>query len=169
RTARYNVEEKNWKLEKIEEINFTDTMEVESYNNIPEKIYNFPEAADYFAKPIKKVEEMNFFDITEEIRVRKAKGMSYNDLEVERHSIFAMPLMCVIVVLIGAIAGAFTKRSAGVASLGITIGVVLIYYIMASTGRSLGENGGIPAFAAVWSTSLFFLGISFFLYKKFNL
>ena len=168
-TARYNEKEKNWMLEKIEEINFSDTMEIESYNRITEKKYDFPEVADYFAKPIKKIEEMNFFDISEEIRIRRGKGMSYHDLEVERHSIFAMPLMCVIVVLIGAIAGAFTKRSAGVASLGITIGVVLIYYIMYSTGRSLGENGGVPPAAAVWSTSVFFLGISFWLYKKFNL
>ncbi|MCC6274697.1 MAG: LptF/LptG family permease, partial [Leptospiraceae bacterium] len=140
-----------------------------SYLKFPEKIYLFPESADYFAKPVRKIEEMNFLDLTEEIKIRKNKGIPYFDLEVERHSIFAMPLMCLIVVLIGSIAGAFTKRSAGVASLGITIGVVLLYYIFYSTGRSLGENGGIPPSVAVWSTSIFFLGVSVTLYKKFNL
>ncbi len=167
--AKYNASEKNWKLEKVEEINFEDSMGKINISKHPEKIYSFPESADYFAKPTRKIEEMNFIHLTEEIGIRKNKGIPYFDLEVERHSIFAMPLMCLIVVLIGSIAGAFTKRSAGVASLGITIGVVLMYYIFYSTGRSLGENGGIPPSIAVWSTSIFFLGVSFLLYKKFNL
>ncbi|MBE7412095.1 MAG: LptF/LptG family permease [Leptospiraceae bacterium] len=167
--AKYNANEKNWKLEKIEEIIFDENMNLKTYSKFAEKVYNFPESADYFAKPTRKIEEMDFLDLTEEIKIRKNKGIPYFDLEVERHSIFAMPLMCLIVVLIGSIAGAFTKKSAGVASLGITIGVVLLYYIFYSTGRSLGENGGLPPSIAVWSTSVLFLGISITLYKKFNL
>lgn len=167
--ARYNEAEKNWKLEKIEEIYFDEKMKVQSFTRYAEKIYNFPESADYFSKPRKKVEEMNLFEISEEITIRKNKGVPYSDLEVERHAIFAVPIMCLIVVIIGAIAGAYTTKSAGVMSLGISVGVVFLYYIMYSTGKSLGENGGIPPWAAVWSTSIFFFGVSFFLYKKFNL
>lgn len=167
--ARYNETEKNWKLEKIEEIYFDEKMKVQSFTRYAEKIYNFPESADYFSKPRKKVEEMNLFEISEEITIRKNKGVPYSDLEVERHAIFAVPIMCLIVVIIGAIAGAYTTKSAGVMSLGISVGVVFLYYIMYSTGKSLGENGGIPPWAAVWSTSIFFFGVSFFLYKKFNL
>jgi lipopolysaccharide export system permease protein len=168
-TAKYNETEKNWKLEKIEEISFDDNMKVKEYKRYDEKIYNFPESADYFSKPRKKVEEMNLFELSEEIMIRKNKGVPYSDLEVERHAIFAVPIMCLIVVIIGAIAGAYTTKSAGVMSLGISVGVVFLYYIMYSTGKSLGENGGIPPWAAVWSTSIFFFGVSFFLYKKFNL
>ncbi len=167
--ARYNETEKNWKLEKIEEIYFDEAMKVQSYTRYNEKIYNFPESADYFSKPRKKVEEMNLFELSDEITVRKNKGVPYSDLEVERHAIFAVPIMCLIVVIIGAIAGAYTTKSAGVMSLGISVGVVFLYYIMYSTGKSLGENGGIPPWVAVWSTSIFFFGVSFFLYKKFNL
>lgn len=167
--ARYNETEKNWKLEKIEEIYFDEAMKVQTYTRYNEKIYNFPESADYFSKPRKKVEEMNLFELSDEIQVRKNKGVPFSDLEVERHAIFAVPIMCLIVVIIGAIAGAYTTKSAGVMSLGISVGVVFLYYIMYSTGKSLGENGGIPPWVAVWSTSIFFFGVSFFLYKKFNL
>jgi len=167
--ARYNESEKNWKLEKIEEIYFDEHMKVKSYTRYGEKIYTFPESADYFSKPRKKVEEMNIFELSEEIVVRKNKGVPYADLEVERHAIFAVPIMCLIVVIIGAIAGAYTTKSAGVMSLGISVGVVFLYYIMYSTGKSLGENGGIPPWVAVWSTSIFFFGVSFYLYKRFNL
>ncbi|MBK7056069.1 MAG: LptF/LptG family permease [Leptospiraceae bacterium] len=167
--AKYNETEKNWKLEKIEEIYFDEKMKVQSYTRYNEKIYNFPESADYFSKPRKKVEEMNLFELSAEIEVRKNKGVPFSDLEVERHAIFAVPIMCLIVVIIGAIAGAYTTKSAGVMSLGISVGVVFLYYIMYSTGKSLGENGGIPPWVAVWSTSIFFFGVSYFLYKKFNL
>ena len=52
---------------------------------------------------------------------------------MERHAIFAVPLCVLIVVIIGAIAGAYTTKSAGVMSLGISVGVVFLYYIMYST------------------------------------
>ncbi|MBP9165650.1 MAG: LptF/LptG family permease, partial [Leptospiraceae bacterium] len=51
--AKYNETEKNWKLEKIEEIYFDEKMKVQSYTRYNEKIYNFPESADYFSKPRK--------------------------------------------------------------------------------------------------------------------
>jgi lipopolysaccharide export system permease protein len=88
-------------------------MKVQSYTRYNEKIYNFPESADYFSKPRKKVEEMNLFELSAEIEVRKNKGVPFSDLEVERHAIFAVPIMCLIVVIIGAIAGAYTTKSAG--------------------------------------------------------
>ncbi|MBK6608148.1 MAG: LptF/LptG family permease, partial [Leptospiraceae bacterium] len=91
--AKYNETEKNWKLEKIEEIYFDEKMKVQSYTRYNEKIYNFPESADYFSKPRKKVEEMNLFELSAEIEVRKNKGVPFSDLEVERHAIFAVPIM----------------------------------------------------------------------------
>jgi lipopolysaccharide export system permease protein len=168
-TAVYNPAEKNWKLLKIEEIIFDSNLQVTSFTKIPEKVYVFPEASDYFAKPIKKVEEMNIFELLEEVEVRKTKGMPYSDVRAEIHSIFAVPLMCLIVVVIGAIAGSFTKRSAGVASLGVTILVVLLYYILYSTGRSLAEQGGIPVALGIWTTPTLFFFASYFLYRKYNL
>lgn len=167
--AVYNSKENHWKLEKVEEIQFDSQMMVKSYNQFNEKVYVLPESADYFAKPIKKVEEMNFYELTDEMELRKGKGIPFYDLEVERHAIFAVPIMNVIVVIIGAIAGSMTKRSAGVASLGITIAVVLLYYILYSTGRSLAERGGLLPSVGVWSTSIVFLLLSFGLYKKYNL
>jgi lipopolysaccharide export system permease protein len=77
--------------------------------------------------------------------------------------------MSIIVVIIGAISGTFTKKSAGIASLGITIGIVLLYYILFSIGKSLAENGGIHPTIGVWFTPILFLVISLYLIRKFNL
>jgi lipopolysaccharide export system permease protein len=112
---------------------------------------------------------MNFFDLTEEIQIRREKGIPFADLEVERHAIFAVPLLCFIVVLIGAIAGGKTSKLAGVTSLGVTIVVTFGYYIIYSVFRSIGENGTINAGVSVWSTSILFLSVSYVLFKRMNL
>jgi LPS export ABC transporter permease LptG len=166
--ADYKIDSKSWYLTDIEEIHFDKNIEVTSYEKIPNKTYNFPEAIDYFSKPTRNPDGLNFWELGDEIEERKAKGIPYRDLVVERHATFAMPLMSFVVVTIGALAGALTKKSAGVASLGITIAVVLLYYIFYSTGRSLGESGGIPAFVAIWFTPALFIGGAYFLYKKMN-
>ncbi len=168
-SAKYEPSNHTWNLKKIEEINFTKEMKIASHKNHDEKIYTFPEGSDYFLKPIKKAEEMNFFELNAEISIRKNKGVPTADLEVERHAIFAEPIMCLVVVLIGSLAGGLTKKSAGVASLGITIGVVLVYYVFYSTLRSIGENGAILPSISIWTTSLVFLFTSIILFKKINL
>ncbi|MCB1141437.1 MAG: LptF/LptG family permease [Leptospiraceae bacterium] len=168
-SATYQKETNDWLLENVEEIKFKEDLNVSSFLKFKEKSYSFPEGPEYFQKPRKTVEQMNFLELSEEIENRKQKGKPFYDLEVERQSIFAMPLMCIIVVIIGAITGTFTKRSAGIASLGLTIGMVLIYYIFFSIGKSLSENGGVPPAVGVWFTPVLFSGISFYLYKKFNL
>ena len=167
--AKYDPSTKLWTLFTIEEIHFTKDLELEKVENIPEKKYAFPEDMNYFSKVPKKLEELNVLEIADEIQERKNKGIPYRDLEVERFSVFAMPFMNFIVIIIGAISGAITKRSAGVASLGLTIGVVLLYYISYSTFRTLGENGAIPAFWSVWITPILFLASGIYLFKKFNL
>ncbi len=166
--AIYQNETSTWKLEQVEEMRFNEDLKLVFYERIPEKEYNFPEKPDYFAKPIKKPEEMNYLELSEEIQIRKQKGLPFGELEVERQSIVANPIMNFLVVIIGAIAGTFTKRSAGISSLAITIGIVIVYYIIYSTFKSLGENGGLPPTLAVWFTPSLFGVISFIMYKKYQ-
>ncbi len=167
--AKYNPTEKNWKLEKIEEISFDEKLKVKSHKNFPEKIYEFPESSDYFLKPVKKPEEMNFFELGEEMQIRKQKGRSAYDLQIERHVLFAEPILCLIAVLIGCIAGGKTTRQAGVLSLGVSIVVLLVYFVFYFSLKAIGENGAIPSFIAVWTTPLSFLSIAIFMFKNMKL
>ncbi|HNI28792.1 MAG TPA: LptF/LptG family permease, partial [Leptospiraceae bacterium] len=134
-----------------------------------EKKEAFPEDPSYFAKPMKSVEEMNFLELGREIVMRQSKGMPYGELEVERNVILANPLMCLLVVFIGAVIGAMTPKGGAIVSLTYTILFVLVYYVFFSVGKSLGENGGLHPVIAVWLTPSFFLSMCFYLYKKFNM
>ncbi len=167
--ATYSYETNLWNLEKVEEIKLDSNLMISEYKTYPEKSYSLPEKPEYFQKPPKSIDQMNFLELSEEIEVRKAKAKGYYDLEVERQTIFAIPIMSIIVVIIGAISGTFTKKSAGIASLGITIGIVLLYYILFSIGKSLAENGGVHPTVGVWATPTLFMGISLYLIRKFKL
>ncbi len=167
--ASYSYETNLWTLEKVEEIKLDSNLMISEFKTFPEKTYSLPEKPEYFQKPPKSIDQMNFLELAEEIEVRKAKAKGYYDLEVERQTIFAIPVMSIIVVIIGAITGTFTKKSAGIASLGITIGIVLLYYILFSIGKSLAENGGIHPIIGVWFTPTLFFVISLYLIRKFNL
>ncbi|MDV4198080.1 LptF/LptG family permease, partial [Salmonella enterica subsp. enterica serovar 1,4,5,12:i:-] len=83
---------------------------------------------------------------------RIIKGIPFRNVIIQQHMAFAMPLMSLVVVTLGALAGAITKRSAGVASLGLTIAVVLLYYILNSTAKTLAENGALPIWIGMWMT-----------------
>lgn len=166
--ANFRSESGDWQLTDVEEIRFDKNLLIDEVIRLPEKIYQFPETIDYFSKPVRNPDGLNFWELGEEIELRKNKGIPYLDLIIQRHAIFAMPFMSFVVVAIGALAGAMTKKSAGVASLGITIAVVLLYYIFYSTGRSLGESGGIPPFLAIWYTPVLFIGGAIWLYRKMN-
>lgn len=168
-TAKYQPETKDWKLTNVEEISFNDKLEVKSHKNFPEKTYSFLENSDYFLKPIKKPEEMNFLELGEEIQIRKQKGRAAYDLQIERHVLFAEPILCLIAVLIGCIAGGKTTRQAGVLSLGVSIIVLLVYYVFYFSLKAIGENGAIPSFIAVWTTPFIFLAISIYLFRNMKL
>lgn len=167
--ATFSDTENKWTLERVEEIQLDENLNLKSFQTYESKGYVLPERPEYFQKSVKSIEQMNYLELTQAIQERKDKAKGYYDLEVERQTIFAIPFMSILVVVIGAISGTFTKKSAGIASLGITIGIVLLYYILFSIGKSLGENGGIHPAVGVWATPFLFSIISIYLIRKFNL
>jgi len=167
--AKFTPSPHNWTLYDVEEIRFNKDLEIVSREKYPEKNYPFPEDVSYFSKPTRNPEQMNFFELAEEIESRIIKGIPYRDVIVQRHVTFAMPLMSFVVVALGALAGAITKRSAGVASLGLTIAVVLLYYILYSTMKTLAENGGLPIWFGIWFTPVLFISAAYILYRRMNI
>ncbi|MDF3819473.1 LptF/LptG family permease [Leptospira sp. 96542] len=167
--AKYIASPHSWTLYDLEEVRFNSELEIVSRTKYAEKTYPFPEDLNYFSKPTRNPEEMNFFELADEVESRILKGIPFRDVVVHQHMAFAMPLMSFVVVAIGALAGAITKRSAGVASLGLTIAVVLLYYIINSTTKTLAENGGLPIWLGIWITPTIFIAAAYYLYRKMNI
>jgi len=86
------------------------------------------------------------------------------DMRLEIHRRFALPFACFTFALIAIPLGIQNQRSGKSAGFSVSIMVILLYYIMLSATRTLGEKGILhPAFA-MWLPNLVFLccGIALF-------
>ncbi|TGK37694.1 LptF/LptG family permease [Leptospira andrefontaineae] len=164
--AKFDFQKEVWILKGVEETKFDDELQVVSVQKFTEKEYTLPEKPDYFKKLKGSVEEMNFFELSEEKENRIRKGLSYGDVDIAKHTLFAEPLLIVVLTLVGCASGFFTKRMAIVSSLGVSIGVALLYMIMDPSFKSLGENEVIPIWLASWITPLLFLSGLYVIYKR---
>lgn len=85
---------------------------------------------------------------------------------VEYYKKFSLPVACIFFGLIGAPLGIVNRRSGRSGGLIISIAVVFVYYLLYTTGEGLGDEGRIPALAAVWLPNLAVGLFAFYLVVK---
>ena len=79
------------------------------------------------------------------------------DMELELHRRFATPFACFVFALAGVPLGIQNRRSGKGGGFALSIGLLIIYYIVLSAAKTAGEKGIISAAAAMWSPNLIFL------------
>jgi lipopolysaccharide export system permease protein len=77
---------------------------------------------------------------------------------VEIHKRYSIPLACLVFGLIATPLGIQSQRAGKSGGFAISIVLLLIYYIFITAGESLGDDGKLPVFAAVWTPNIL-LGI----------
>lgn len=104
---------------------------------------------DEVAKRYPAVEmTLNLWNVERQALMRRAAGLS-----VEIHKKFALPVACVVFVLIGAPIGMRVRR-AGPAVAFASIGFFLFYYICLIGGEELANRLLLPAWLAMWLANL---------------
>ena len=73
---------------------------------------------------------------------------------VEIHKKFALPFACFIFALLGLPLGAFTKRGGRTSGFTISIGIILIYYVLITAGEQLAMEGVISPFVGIWAANI---------------
>ena len=94
--------------------------------------------------------EMSFAKIKEKIKDMKAKGLPTHGPEVELSKKFSIPFTCLLFAFLGAPLGIKSSRSGKSGSFGITVVVIMIYYIGLIMTQNLGRIGKIHAYTSVW-------------------
>lgn len=88
------------------------------------------------------------------------------DMRLEFHRRFALPFACFIFALVGVPLGIQNQRSGKGAGFALSIGVIMIYYLVLVTGKTLGEKGLIPPAAAMWIPNAVFLLAGLYLFRQ---
>ena len=70
---------------------------------------------------------------------------------VELNRRFAVPFACLVFTLLGVPLGLQPVRAVRSRGLAVSLGVILVYYLMLSAGETLGANGSLPVGVAVWA------------------
>ena len=82
---------------------------------------------------------------------------------IEMYNRFALPMACVVLMLLGVPLGVNSRRGGKSAGIVFTILLVFVYYILSLTGIALGHQSGLPAFIAVWAANILFAAAGMFL------
>jgi len=163
KSAQYREGTRDWELKTVRIVEFQNTMEIESVEEHPELITSFPDDISFFFRPSLDPSELDIAGLLEEISRRETMGITAVPYRVQLHANIAFPLMCLIVVIVGAIGGNMgSLRSGGplIRSLIISIFTMFVYQLIFRLGQSFGTSGLVPPSFAAWGPTGLFVGIA---------
>ncbi len=99
-------------------------------------------------------------------RSRRQKVNKVWDIEIEQANRIAMPFSVILLAGVAAPLGVLTRRGRKGTCIGLTILVVLVYYLLQAMGSALAETGDVPASIAVWLPNVVTLAVSILCYQK---
>ncbi len=77
-----------------------------------------------------------------------------NSYYVEVYKKYSIPVACLVFVLIGAPLGILARRGGMGISIGISLGLFVLYWAFLIGGEDLADRGIIPAFYAMWTANI---------------
>lgn len=115
---------------------------------------------------VKNELDLTFNELREGIKSARPNSKLLWDMQLEFHRRFALPFACFVFALVGVPLGIQNQRSGKATGFSLSIGVLLIYYIILSTGKTLGEKGLAYPSVAVWAPNLILFALGAYLFKK---
>ena len=115
---------------------------------------------------VKNEMDLTFAELREGIRSARTAPKMLWDMRLEFHRRFALPFACFVFALVGVPLGIQNQRSGKATGFSLSIGVILIYYIILSAGKTLGERGLAHPAVAVWAPNLILLALGAYLFRK---
>jgi len=98
----------------------------------------------------RSIEELDSLALYRSWRVARAENNSTKDLEIAFQKRMSISYACLIFGLIGAPLGIRKSRSGKSAGIAISIGVILVYYLVLGTAARFAESGALSPAAATW-------------------
>ena len=86
------------------------------------------------------------------------------ELEVQRR--FSLPFACFVFALIAIPLGIQNQRSGKGAGFALSIGVLIVYYVILTAFKAMGERGMVTPSVAMWSPNLLFVAFGIYLFRQ---
>ena len=135
------------------------------------KTWSYP-ISDRYAQKIhrkrtnKNPNEMSMRELHEEIEKRKKNKLGSLDYQTQFYFRSAFPFAALFLVFAGAPVAIRHTRGARSSGFGMGILLMILYYILLSSGKSLGGNGTLHPLLSNWSANFFTLVAGIFLFRS---
>ncbi|HET7712416.1 MAG TPA: LPS export ABC transporter permease LptG, partial [Thermoanaerobaculia bacterium] len=113
--------------------------------------------------------ELNLRELlTQADALRGGDRESYNLARVEIHKKFAIPFACIAFGVIGLPLGITNRRGGKSSGFSLSIGIILVYYVLINNGEALAKSGKIAPALAMWLPNVALLGVGIYLLGRAN-
>ncbi len=126
----------------------------------------FTERPEHLMANPKAPAEMGYRDLGRFITAMERSGADVKKLRVERMLKIAIPVTCVIIMLIGAPLATSTQRGGTAYGIAISLAVTVIFLVLLQLTQAIGAGGLVQPELAAWLPGILFSGIGAFLLVK---
>jgi lipopolysaccharide export system permease protein len=89
-----------------------------------------------------------------------------NKFDVEFHKKIAIPVACLVFVVIGSSLGVRTRRSSYGFAIGVSLLIFTVYYIFLIGGEDLSDRLFLPSWFSMWGPNILFTILGIFLFRR---
>ncbi|MEM8550299.1 MAG: LptF/LptG family permease [Verrucomicrobiota bacterium] len=145
-----------------------ETGEVYRFRPFDERAYeDFTENPILMKTLLKKPQDLSYFELQMLLEsIPPEQNPAMKSYQVRLQNILASPFRCLVVVGIAipfAVAGVRTNPLVGVSK---SVGLFVLYFVVASVSRLLGEQGLLPLLVSAWLPLGLMLLVSFYFFRK---
>jgi LPS export ABC transporter permease LptG len=117
----------------------------------------------------RSLREMNLRELLVQAQIgRRVDPQMYNQARVEIHKKFAIPFACLVFGILGLPLGITNRRGGKSSGFSLSIGIILVYYLMINNGEHLAATGAIPPVVAMWAPNIILLALGIYLLARAN-
>lgn len=110
-----------------------------------------PDTADVTVEAsTKSFREMTIPELVEALRNAELLPIDRRTIRVEIHKKFSIPFACIAFGIIALPLGITNRRGGRSSGVSVSIGIILLYYILLSNGEELARSGNVPVWLGIW-------------------
>jgi lipopolysaccharide export system permease protein len=110
--------------------------------------------------------ELSFSQTLARIKDLKDKGLPTMGPEVELSKKFSIPFTCLLFAFLGAPLGIKSSRSGKSGSFGVTLAVIMVYYVGLISTQNLGRIGKLHSYISVWIPNIILVVVVIYVLYK---
>lgn len=116
----------------------------------------------------KSYSEMTIPQLLEASRGPNLLPMDVRAIKAEIHKKIAIPFACIAFGIVALPLGITNRRGGRSSGVSVSIGIILLYYILLSNGEDLARAGTLPPWLGVWFANLVLIAGGFLLLRRAN-